>query len=79
MGYKLEYLSEELKGIKEFIKSLVSLNGFVPNLSQNLKTIKVVVINQMGEYASQELKADKRIFNTNIKDISCAQYMLQMT
>jgi len=77
----LEYLSEVLKGNKEFIKSLVSLNGFVlKDLSQEFKNDKEIVmsaINQNGgalKYASQELKADKEIVisavsNPNIKDI----------
>ena len=76
----LEHVSEELKANKEFIKSLVSINGFVlKDLSDELKNDKDVVltaVKQNGgtlEYASDELKADKDVVvvavsNPNIKD-----------
>jgi len=76
----LEHVSEEFKANKEFIKSLVSINGFVlKDVSDELKNDKDVVspsVKQNGgtlEYASDELKADKDVVvlavsNPNIKD-----------
>jgi len=78
----LEHVSEEFKANKEFIKSLLSINGFVlKDVSDELKNDKDVVltsVKQNGgtlEYASDELKADKDVVvlavsNPNIKDTS---------
>ena len=77
----LEHLSEELKANKDFILSLVSLNGFVlKDLSDEFKNDKEVVLSAVKQnggaldYASDELKADKDVIlasvsNSYIKDI----------
>ena len=78
----LEHVSDELKTNKEFIKSLVSINGFVlKDLTQELKNDKdfvLTAVKQNGgtlKYASDELKADKDVVmaavsNPYITDVS---------